>query len=219
MGDGLDRRTFVEVAAAGGISLGLVGGGYYVLGIGKGDGPKTPQCGSEPPANLDTPTIGSADAAVTVTEYTDFSCPHCRDYSLNVFPEIRKQYVRSGQIRYEHYDFPLPVNKWSRPAASAAREVQRRAGDRAFFEYATALYEHQGSYSYDLFNDLANTVNVRGEHVEKAARNEAYCKTLNQSIQRGVEHGVSSTPTVFVNDRKLVAPDVKELTNAIKKAR
>lgn len=215
MGKWFTRRELLGASAG---SIATVAGGYYILGIGKGSGVKTPQCGTEPPADLDVPTIGNTDAAVTVAEYSDFSCPHCRDYALNVFPKIRQRFIQSGQIQYEHHDFPLPVDKWSRPAASAAREVQRRAGDTAYFAYATALYQHQDSYSYDLFNRLASTVNVRGKPVEQAARNGAYCKILNESIQQGLDRGVSGTPTVFVNERKLLAPNAEKLSSAIEQA-
>jgi protein-disulfide isomerase len=216
MGKWFTRR---ELLGAGAASIATVGGGYYFLGIGEANGVKTPQCDAEPPADLDAPTIGNPNAGVTVAAYSDFSCPHCRDYALNVFPQIRRKYVRPGTVRYEHHDFPLPVDKWSRPAANAAREVQRRAGDTAYFEYATALYRHQDSYSYDLFGDLASTVNVPGKPVEQAARNGAYCAVLNESIQQGLDRGVSGTPTVFVNDRKLLAPDTEKLSSAIEKAR
>lgn len=215
MGKWFTRRGFLGASAA---SIATVAGGYYVLGIGKGNGVKTPQCGTEPPADLDAPTIGNADAPVTVAAYSDFSCPHCRDYALNAFPQIRRDYVQAGQVRYEYHGFPLPVNKWSRPAANAAREVQRRADDTAFFEYATALYHQQDSYSYNLFGELASTVNVPGKPVEQAARNGAYCAVLNESIQQGLERGVSGTPTILVNDRKLTAPSAKKLSGAIEQA-
>lgn len=215
MDNWVTRRKFLGASAAG-IVTG--GGGYYLLTNNSG-GVKTPQCGTEPPTDLDAPTIGNANAGVTVAEYTDYSCPHCRTYALKVFPQIRQKYVRTGQIRYEHHDFPLPVDKWSRPAANAAREVQRRAGDRTYFEYASALYQHQDAYSYDLFNELANTVNVPGKPVEEAARNGRYCKILNESIQQGHERGVSATPTVFVNGHKLPAPNAEKLSSAIEQAK
>jgi protein-disulfide isomerase len=83
--------------------------------------------------------------------------------------------------------------------------------------YSASL--HKSGYSYDLFGELASTVNVPGKPVEKAARNGAYCKTLNESIQQGLEHDISAVPTVFVNDRKLTAPNAKKLSSTIERAK
>lgn len=111
-----------RLLAAGGIGLTGVGGGYVLFD--RVSGPSTPTCDSSPPAKLDPPALGSSNAPVTVAEYVDYSCPHCREYALNTFPQIRSKFVASGTVRYVHHDFPIPVDDWSRPAANAAREVQ-----------------------------------------------------------------------------------------------
>lgn len=208
------RREYLALTGAGAVA---VGAGYIVYGkMEAKEG--LPQCDTEPPADLDAPTIGEEGAEVTVGEYTDFTCPHCKEYVLNVFPEIQRKYIQPGKIKYKHYDFPIPVTQWSRDAANAARSVQYLGDDEAFFKYATALYQHQGSYSYELFNDLAEVVGVSGEKVEEAARKGTYCTVVNESKRRGLNHGVSRTPTVFVNEEKLVGPSAEELSETIEKA-
>lgn len=209
------RREYLALGGAGAI---IAGTGYYVTQKPGGGGRELPECGTEPPANLDPPVIGDPGASVTVTEFADFSCPHCREYVLDVFPQIQQRYIRTGKIRYEHRDFPIPVTIWSRPAANAARSVQHLGGDKAFFEYATTLYHHQGDYSYELFNKLADAVNVPGEKVEQAARDGAYCAVLNESIREGIEKGVDVTPTLIVNGKELRGPSVEELSSAIEEA-
>jgi hypothetical protein len=191
------RRKYLQAGA-----FGVAGvAGLYIIG-GFGSGPSTPECETNPPADLDAPTLGQANSGPTVAEYSDFSCPHCRQFALNVMPTIRQQYIRPGAITYRHYDFPIPVDDWSRPAASAAREVQRRAGDTAYARYAMDLYRHQDDYSYDLFATLAENVHVAPRSVRKAAQNHAYCRLLNKNIQKGQKKGVKGTPTVFVDNKK-----------------
>lgn len=205
------RRTYLKAGA-----FGVAGvTGLYIVGGFGGGGPSTPDCETAPPADLNAPTLGDSNSGPTVTEYSDFSCPHCREFALSVMPTIRQQYIRPGTITYHHYDFPIPVDDWSRRAASAAREVQRRAGDAAFVRYATALYRHQNDYSYDLFGTLAEQVDVASQPVRRAARNQAYCRLLNENIQKGREQGVEGTPTIFVDGKKLEAPSAKQLTDAI----
>jgi protein-disulfide isomerase len=207
------RRTVLTMSVAT-----LVGGGGAYL-LGDGTNPDTPDCQTSPPVNLDAPTIGNAEVAVPIASYTDFSCPHCRDHALNVLPKIRDRYLQSERVSYIHYDFPLPVDKWSRPAASAAREVQRQADDATFFDYSKKLYQNQDSFSYKLFGELANSVGVDGGRVERAARKSRYCVLLNESIDQGLDRKVQGTPTVLVGGQKLTAPSISDVDDAIQKVR
>jgi protein-disulfide isomerase len=207
------RRTVLTVGVAA-----LVGGGGAYLLEG-GTKPDTPDCQTLPPVDLDAPTIGDAGAPIPIASYMDFSCPHCKDYALNVFPKIRDRYLQSEQVSYIHHDFPLPVDKWSRPAANAAREVQRRAGDATFFNYSENLYQNQDNFSYSLFGELANSVGVDGGQVERAARENRYCMLLNKSINQGFGRGVQGTPTIFTGDQKLAAPSISDIDDAFQKVR
>ncbi|WP_080503417.1 thioredoxin domain-containing protein [Halococcus thailandensis] len=207
-----------RLLAAGGVGLTGVGSGYVLLE--RASGPSTPTCDSSPPAKLDSPALGSSNAAVTVAEYVDYSCPHCRDYALNVFPKIRSKFVASGAVHYVHHDFPIPVDDWSRPAANAAREVQRLGGDQAMFAYTMALFRRQDDFSYGLFKNFADRLNanIDGEKVRQAAKSGAYCKLLNTESKQASNRGVSATPTVYVNEKKLEAPSANSLISAIEKS-
>lgn len=207
------RRTVLTVGVAA-----LVGGGGAYLLEG-GTNPETPDCQTSPPVDLAAPAIGGTEVPIPIASYTDFSCPHCRDHALNVLPKIRDRYLQSEQVSYLHHDFPLPVDKWSRPAASAAREVQRRADDAAYFEYSKKLYQNQDSLSYGLFADLAGSVGVDGGRVENAARENRYCGLLNESINQGLDRNVQGTPTIFVGDQKLTAPSISDVDDAMQEVR
>ena len=207
------RRTVLTI----GVATIVGGGGAYLLE--GGTNPETPDCRASPPIALDAPTIGDAEVAIPIASYTDFSCSHCKRYTLNVFPKIRDRYLQSEQVSYIHYDFPLPVDKWSRPAASAAREVQRRADDATFFDYSKKLYQNQDRFSYRLFGELANSVGVDGKQVRRAARQGRYCRILNNSINQGSERDVTGTPTIYVGQQKLEAPNISDVTDAVEKAR
>lgn len=207
------RRTFLTVSIAALVG----GGGAYVLE--GGTDPETPDCETSPPADLTAPATGNIDVPIPIASYTDFSCPHCKNHALNVLPKIRDRYLQSERISYVHHDYPLPVDKWSRPAASAAREVQRQADDAAFFEYSGKLYQNQDNFSYPLFAELANSVGVEGSQVENAARENRYCALLNESINQGLDRGVQGTPTVFVGDQKLASPSISDVDDAIQKIR
>ena len=135
----------VGVVGVAGCSGGGGGGGSNQIDTGQYD------CDLSEPSDPDLdyrPTLGNPDADVTVQVFEDFTCGHCASYTTDHFPTIREEYVDTGDVHYQHWDFPIPVNEqWAVPVASAARGVGVRNGDEAFFEFAATAYESQGNYS------------------------------------------------------------------------
>lgn len=171
----------------------------------------------EPEKQLPTPAAGAADAPVTVAAFEDYACPHCATYSLSVVPKIWGEYVSTADVRYEWYDFPLPVDQeQSWLAADAARAVQARLDEpRRYFEYAHSLFEAQDSLGPDLYERAADDMGLDGAAVRNEAENRKYEPTVVASKQSGEDRDVEATPTVFVGDRKLEAPDYEQLSDAI----
>jgi len=169
--------------------------------FGLGDAPDP---SGETVESLPTPVQGDPESSVTVAVYEDFSCPHCRDFHLNVYPDVVSEFIDTERVRYEHHDFPIPVDEqWSWAVAGAARAVQDEVGDDAFFEYAALAFEEQGSYSMDVLADLAGEVDADGEAVRSAAENDTYAPVLEADRSAGQDRGVQGTPTVFVNDEQV----------------
>lgn len=169
---------------------------------------------------LDPPVAGDPEADVTVMVFEDYACPHCADYSLNVFPEIRSQYVDTEEIRYEFRDFPIPVSPESSRAANAARAVQDTVGDAAYYTYSKQLFENQSNLGLDTYESEANDVDGADPAAIRAAgAEESYTETVQADRQRGVEMGVGGTPEVFV-DGSIVegGATVENITDAIEDA-
>ena len=195
--------------------------------LGGGSGPSGPDSEQTQGANgctlknedqvedLPTPALGNADSGVTVKVWEDYSCPHCATFALEVFPKLRSQYIDPGKIRYEHHDFPIPVDqKWSWAAASAARGVQDTTDVATFFEYTHKLFQNQNSYSMSLVTKLANEVGAPGCDVQSDAVYYTYKPVLQADKQAGKDAGVSGTPGVFVNG-KSVEPSYGAVSSAI----
>ncbi|MFC6976383.1 DsbA family protein [Halomicroarcula sp. GCM10025709] len=162
-----------------------------------GGSPSVPTAEGQP---LPAPVAGDPDADVTVEVYEDYACPHCRTFSLEVYPQIRTNYLSSGSIEYVFNDFPIPVDdavSWE--AASAARAVQDRAGDEAFFTYNKRLFENQNRLGPSVYAELTEGMDVDGETIREEGVGEAYRPTVSEDRSAGRERGVSGTPTVFVD--------------------
>lgn len=163
---------------------------------------------------MPTPVIGDPDAPVTVMAFEDYACPHCATYSLDVLPKLREEFVDPGKIRYEFRDFPLPVNKWSWNAASAARGVQDSVDDATYFDFAHELFENQDSYSMSLVQDLADEAGADGCDIRGDAKFGTYRPFLEAEQQRAVDRGLQGTPTVVVGDRR-VNPEYGAIRSAV----
>ena len=59
------------------------------------------------PIGPDDRVLGSADAPVTVVEYASMTCPHCGKWETQVFPQVEKNWIDTGKIRFVFRDFPL----------------------------------------------------------------------------------------------------------------
>jgi protein-disulfide isomerase len=168
---------------------------------------------------LSAPALGPEDAGVTVMSFEDYACPHCKTYSLDVFPEIKSQFVDAGQIRYEFHDLPIPVaDPASYTAANAARAVQDTVGDEAYFSFSKGLFENQGDLGPDLYGTLASDVGADPGTVRTAAAERRYQETVQADRQRGVEMGVQGTPAIFVDGTLVEGYSLDRVTGAIEDA-
>ena len=171
---------------------------------------------------LSTPVAGDPEADVTVAVYEDYACPHCATYSESVFPQVREDYLADGTVRYEHHDFPIPVDEevsWQ--AASAARAVQDNVGDEAFFTYSKRLFANQNQLGPGTYAELTEGLDVDGETVQAAATGELYRPTVSDDRDAGIDRGVQGTPTVFVNDERVEWSEIayEPVRSAIEAAR
>src|SRR2546422_732940 len=59
--------------------------------------------------------------ALTVVEFTDYQCPFCNQFHMRTFPELKKQYIDTGKVRFISRDLPLGIHQHAFEAARAAR--------------------------------------------------------------------------------------------------
>lgn len=204
------RRGVLAALAAGAGCLGAPGTPTPTVGEPSGT----------PVESLPAPVQGDPDADVTVLAFEDYACPHCAAYVLDVLPELERAYVEPGTIRYEHHDYPIPVDgQWSWAAAGAARAVQAAAGDDAFFAYSRRLFENQDRYSMDLLGSLATEVGADPDAVERAAQQGTYRPVLEADRKRGREMGLDGTPEIYVNGQKTPDYAYATIESAIEAAR
>jgi protein-disulfide isomerase len=230
------RRSLLAGAAATGVvgAAGCLGGGSAGGGGGGNGGndgldtggvdldPGQYDCDlTEPESpNLDyRPILGDPDADVVVQAFEDFTCPHCATYKLEEFPTVREEFVEPGDVRYEQWDFPIPVNeRWAVPVASAARGVGERQGNEAYFAFSSAVYESQGNYGGEAIGAAAETAGGDPCAAIADARFAAYGEASASDRSEGLSMGLEATPTIFVNGEAVDGYSADAVAAAIESA-
>jgi protein-disulfide isomerase len=150
------------------------------------------------------PSRGPASAPVTLVEFSDLQCPHCKEAQ----PTIDKLIEQDKNVRVVFQNFPLPMHDWSMKAASYADCVGRAPGD-AVWKFIDGIFSSQNNITAanadEKLTALADSVGVKGSEIAACAAKPETETRVQHSIDLGNSLGVNSTPTIFVNGRKISA--------------
>lgn len=87
------------------------------------------------------PPLGRADAKVTLIEFSDYECPFCERHFTQTEPQIKKDYIDSGKVKFYYRDFPLSS---IHPGAQKAAEAARCANDQGkYWEYHDLVFSNR----------------------------------------------------------------------------
>jgi protein-disulfide isomerase len=151
--------------------------------------------------------IGPDDAEIVVREFSDFSCPFCRRYVLEVLPRLAAELFPRGDVRFEYHHFPLrSLFPHSDRAAAASECAADAAPDdaAAFWRYHDALFEHQAAWSRAgdpdaIFLDLADEAGVDRAAVASCLAEGVHRATVDAAHAAAAALQLRGTPSVFVN--------------------
>jgi protein-disulfide isomerase len=170
----------------------------------------------EPPvlnvATDDQPSKGSAAAQVTIVEFTDYQCPSCAA-THPLLEKLMAEYA--GKVRLVVRDFPLDSHKDARGAAEAA-EAARAQGK--YWEFVRLLFENQKALDGASLREYAGRTGLDLARFDADIKSPAGRAQVNRDIQEGLMAGVDSTPTIFVNGKRVRQNTYEDLKSAVESA-
>lgn len=138
---------------------------------------------------------------VEILKYSDFQCPACRDF-VPMEEQLKRDFGDMVQITYKH--FPLSGFQFSRLAAHSA-EAAREQGK--FHEMHDLIFENQAEWSRgnarQHFESYAEQLDLDMEQFREDVESDEIATRVENDRQEGVRRTVTSTPSFFVNGRKL----------------
>lgn len=164
----------------------------------------------------DAPAPWGLRAPVTIVEYSDFQCPVCRslhDTLRGILPNY------PGKVRVIFKDFPLEqLHPWARTAAIAGRCAYQQKPE-AFWKMYDLIYDNQEIISAEnawaKMTDYAAQVGLDAGSFKSCMAGPDAAAAVNASRANGQRLEVNSTPTVFVNGRRMVGADPHQLEQYI----
>lgn len=148
------------------------------------------------------PTRGPADSPVTIVEFSDMQCPHCKAAQ----PVIEKLLADEPNAKLVFENFPLPNHDWAAKAAAYNDCIGRRSKD-AFWKFVGSVYDSQADITAatadEKLSALADKAGVKGPEIAACAVQDETVGRVQGEVLLGQSMDVNSTPTLFVNGRRI----------------
>jgi protein-disulfide isomerase len=151
--------------------------------------------------------LGDPNAPITLVEFADFECPVCR----SLHDALRGMLPNYPQVKVVFKDFPIEnLHPWARTAALAGRCAYQQ-DPRAFWKLYDLFYDNQDVISaenaWSKVNEYASLSGLNPETFKSCMTGPQAAAEVDASVANARQLDVRSTPTIFVNGRRLVGAD------------
>ncbi|WEG12544.1 thioredoxin domain-containing protein [Pullulanibacillus sp. KACC 23026] len=150
------------------------------------------------------PAMGKADAPIKLAEFGDYKCPICQAFELQVFPQLKKDFIDTGKVQFYFMNYPI-IAQDSVLAANASETIyEEHSAD--FWKFHELLYENQGDetknwVTQDLLTKIAKQAvpSLDEKAFKWSLAQSSYKDQVDRDTLMGQRAGVQGTPTLFIN--------------------
>lgn len=148
--------------------------------------------------------LGKADAPITIFEFFSLTCPHCADFEAYTYPLVKKNWIDTGKAKIDYRDYPLDQN------ALKAAMVARCAPPDRYAAFVQVLFAKQAVWGIrrdptDELRKIAALGGIGKSKFETCIHDKALSKKIvAEEYEAQQKFGVNSTPTFFINGKKIV---------------
>lgn len=150
------------------------------------------------------PGKGPTTAPVTVVEFSDLQCPHCKEAQ----PTLDKLASEDKNVRIVFQNFPLPMHDWAMKASGYADCIGRGSSD-SFWKFVESVYGAQSDITAanadEKLKGFADAAGANGAETAACAAKPETTTRIEHSLDLGRSLDVNSTPTIFINGRSISA--------------
>ena len=149
-------------------------------------------------------SFGKSDAKVTVDEFFSLTCSHCAAFSRNTMPELTRNLIDTGKLRFVYHDFPLDQ------VALLAAQIARALPPDRYEPFIAALLASQDrwafargiNYTDELWKFAALAGMARATFDSAVADTDLKNWILAQQAEDQKKYSIDSTPSFLINGQK-----------------
>ncbi|MBI3001710.1 MAG: DsbA family protein, partial [Deltaproteobacteria bacterium] len=142
------------------------------------------------------PFKGSKNAKLTLIEFSDYQCPFCARHLFQTAPQIEKDYIQTGKVRYVLKDFPIAS---IHPQAFKGHEAAHCAGEQGkYWEMHGRLFANQKAMSPKDLSDHAQALALDMPKFQQCLDSGKHAAKIRKNLADGQKAGVQGTPSFFL---------------------
>jgi protein-disulfide isomerase len=159
----------------------------------------------------DDPSIGPADAPVTVIEFSDYQCPFCIRWHDTVESRLLADYA--GKIRFVYRDLPLSA---IHPEAQGAAEAADCAGEQnVYWQYHDALFGAKHGLGAQAYVQYASDLNLDMQAFNTCVAEHRYKNEVDADANFAIGQGLNATPNFYINGINIIGAQPYEVFQQI----
>ena len=148
----------------------------------------------------------NSNSVINVKVFSSLTCPHCADFHGKIYEKLEKEYINLGKVKFEHISFPLDL-----AALNAEKILQCGEKSQTNFKFLAEIYKKQNKWAAGTdINTINNSIKAIGKEfaLTESVMNDCLAdkileeKILNERIEAQKNYKVSSTPTIYIDEKK-----------------
>ncbi len=143
------------------------------------------------------PIKGDSNAPVLMVQFSDFECPFSKRFYQETLPQIDKEYISTGKVKFAYRDFPLPFHLQAQPAAIASRCAGKQGKYWEIFD----KFSKSDKLDQNMISMSAKEIGLNKDEFNRCLKDPAVKEQVVKDMNEGSNLGVRGTPAFFINGR------------------
>lgn len=146
-------------------------------------------------SSVNRPVMGEKDAPITIVGISDFQCPFCKRFSDSTMKSLRKDFIKTGKVRFVMKDLPLPMHTMAEQAAQAAH----CAGDQGkYWHMHDKLYENMNKYQDGNLVAYAKDLKLDVKSFKDCISSDRHIASIKKDMADAEKAGLNGTPSFVI---------------------